>query len=164
LTRGRSGAILRESDKSKEMGNELRVGDRLGIRTFDDFLEFKVVRVTPTLAHIQVTNYNWISGVFKVKKELKLEGDRQVAVWYGTTPNVVNTLEPLYLFDKACEVQKRGQATTLALNLGVSIVKEEVRGLSNLDSVDRGNAVLILLQLMEELKLDSKRVKDELNK
>jgi hypothetical protein len=163
LTRGRSGAILRESYKSKEMQNELKVGDRLGVKTRNgSFLVFEVKRVTRTLAYVEVVNSTWPSGEWKVKREIKQNNGRKYANWYGIIPCAVGTSSMLYLYDEECGNLEKGRRTTIALKYGVEKLEKTIRNLPASDGVDRENAVLKLISLMEELNLDVEPVKQRL--
>jgi hypothetical protein len=145
------------------MVNELEVGDRLGVKTINNsFLLFEVKRVTKTLAYVEVVNSTWPNGECKVKREIKQNNGRKYANWYGKVSCAVGKFSMLYLYDEECGNLEKGQRTTFALKYGVDILEKTIRNLPTLDGVDRENAVLKLISLMEELNLDVKPVKQRL--
>jgi hypothetical protein len=141
----------------------LEVGSRLGVlgvfSTYKELLVFEVKKVTKKIAFIKAVNSEFPSGLYKVKRGLKLDKERFRATWYGKVPYCINPLEGLYYFDKICERIEKAQRTTYALKLGLETLEDKIKTMSNTDGVVRSKAVLKLIFLMEELNLDVEPVK-----
>lgn len=143
----------------------LEVGSRLGVASnYNEFLVFEVEKVTKKIAHIKVVNSDFPSGLHKVRRGLKLDKERFRATWYGEVPYCINPLAELYYFDENCERIEKAQRTTYALKLGLEMLEDKIKTMSNTDGVVRSKAVYFMTELIDELGLRSEKVHELLQR
>jgi hypothetical protein len=146
----------------------LEVGSRLGVlggfSNYKELLVFEVEKVTKKIAFIKAVNSEFPSGLYKVKRGLKLDKERFRATWYGKVPYCINPLEELYYFDKICERIEEAQRTTYALKLGLETLEDKIKTMSNTDGVVRSKAVYLMTELIDELGLRSEKVHELLQR